>query len=81
MRTVSASDFSRNFGKYQAEAISDGIIRIARYGTIVGAYLPPTELARFNSLKRRERKILLVGELDDQTVSDIEAANYATEPN
>ena len=81
MRRVSASDFARNFGKYQAEAISDGIIRVARSGTIEGAYLSSTELARFNALKRRERKILPVGELDDQTVSDIEAANYATEPN
>lgn len=81
MRTVSASDFARNFGKYQAEAISDGIIRVARHGTIVGGYLSSTELARFNALKRRERKILPVGELDEQTVSDIEAANYATEPN
>ncbi|WP_428645596.1 type II toxin-antitoxin system prevent-host-death family antitoxin [Roseibium sp.] len=80
MRTVAASDFSRNFGKYQDEAISAGVINVTSHGRVVGAYLSAAELEHFDELKRRERKVLKVGELDEQTLADIEAAEYDVEP-
>ncbi len=80
MRTVAASDFSRNFGKYQDEAISAGVINVTSHGRIVGAYLSAAELEHFDELKRRERMVLMIGELDDQTIADIEAAEYGAEP-
>jgi hypothetical protein len=77
---VSASDFSRNFGKYQDEAISAGVINVTSHGRIVGAYLSAIELEHFEYLKRREREVLKIGELDDQTLAAIEAAEYGAEP-
>lgn len=79
MPTVAASDFSRNFGKYQDEAISVGVINVTSHGRIVGAYLSATELEHFEDLKRRERKVLMIGELDDQVIADIEVAEYGVE--
>lgn len=75
-RAVPASDFSRNFGKYQDEAISVGVINVTSHGRIVGAYLSAAELDRFERLKRREREVLKVGELDGETIAAIEAAEY-----
>ncbi len=75
-RAVPASDFSRNFGKYQDEAIKAGVINVTSHGRIVGAYLSATELEHFERLKRREREVLKIGELDDETLAAIEAAEY-----
>ncbi|WP_137114066.1 hypothetical protein [Mesorhizobium sp. GR13] len=79
-RAVPASDFSRNFGKYQDEAIKAGIINVTSHGRIVGAYLSAAELKHFELLKRRERQVLKIAELDDDTLAAIEAAEYGAEP-
>ena len=79
VRAVPASDFSRNFGKYQDEAIKTGIINVTSHGRVVGAYLSATELEHFERLKRREREVLKIGELDDETLAAIEAAEYGSE--
>lgn len=79
-RTIPASDFSRNFGRYQDEAISAGIINVTSHGRVVGAYLSAAELEHFERLKRREREVLKIGELDDDTLAAIEAAGYGAEP-
>jgi hypothetical protein len=78
--TVRASDFARNFAKYQDEAISAKIISVTSHGRVVGAYLSAEELARYQALKRRASEVLRVGELDDDTVAAIEAAEYGVEP-
>lgn len=79
-RAVPASDFSRNFGKYQDEAIKTGIINVTSHGRVVGAYLSAAELDHFERLKRREREVLKIGELDDDTLGAIEAAEYGADP-
>lgn len=79
-RAVPASDFSRNFGKYQDEAIKAGVINVTSHGRVVGAYLSATELEHFERLMRREREVLKVGELDGDTLATIEAAEYGAEP-
>ncbi len=79
-RAVPASDFSRNFGKYQDEAIKASVINVTSHGRVVGAYLSAAELEHFERLKRREREILKIGELDDDTLAAIEAAEYGAEP-
>lgn len=78
-RSVPASDFSRNFGKYQDEAIAAGVINVTSHGRVIGAYLSAAELQHFEQLKRRERQVLKVGELDDETIAAIEAAEYGAE--
>jgi len=78
--TVRASDFVRNFALYQDEAISAKVISVTSHGRVVGAYLSARELARYEALKRRASEVLLVGELDDETVVAVETAEYGIEP-
>lgn len=77
--TVRASDFSRNFAKYQDEAITAKVISVTSHGRVVGAFLSADELARYELLKRREREILIVGEMDDEAVFAIENAEYGAD--
>lgn len=78
--TVRATDFSRNFAKYQDEAIAAKVIAVTSHGRVIGAYLSAAELAHYELLKRREREVLVVGELDDGVVAAIEAAEYGHAP-
>jgi len=78
--TVRATEFSRNFAKYQDEAIEAKVINVTSHGRIIGGYLSASELARYEALKRREREVLIVGQLDDDTVSAIEKAEYGVAP-
>lgn len=78
--TIRATEFSRNFAKYQDEAIEAKVINVTSHGRIIGAYLSASELARYEAMKRREREVLVVGELDDDTVAAIEAAEYGVAP-
>jgi hypothetical protein len=78
--TVRATEFSRNFAKYQDEAIEAKVINVTSHGRVIGGYLSASELARYEALKRRERQVLIVGELDDETISAIESAEYGMAP-
>lgn len=79
-RTVRATEFSRNFAKYQDEAIDAKVISVTSHGRVVGAYLSVQELAHYERLKQRERKVLIVGELDDDDISAIETAEHGLAP-
>jgi PHD/YefM family antitoxin component YafN of YafNO toxin-antitoxin module len=78
--SVPATEFSRNFAKYRDEAIEAKVISVTSHGRVIGGYLSASELARYEEMKRRERKVLVVGELDDNMVSSIEAAEYGVAP-
>jgi hypothetical protein len=78
--TVSASKFSRNFAKYQDEVIEAKVINVTSHGKVIGAYLSASELARYEAMKRREREVLIVGQLDDDTITAIETAEYGSGP-
>jgi len=77
---VRATDFSRNFAKYQDEAIQKGVIVVTSHDRVVGGYLSASELARYEKLKAREREVLIVGALDDDAIADIESAEYDAPP-
>ncbi|NBC14303.1 MAG: hypothetical protein GVY09_13375 [Gammaproteobacteria bacterium] len=74
--TVSATEFARNFGRYQDRAFAGEVVKVTSHGRVVGGYLSEQELRRYERLKRREREVLVVGELPDDVVADIEAAEY-----
>jgi hypothetical protein len=80
LTTVRATDFARNFARYQDAAIEAKVIVVTSHDRIVGGYLSASELARYEQLKAREREVLVVGELDDELVAMIEAAEYGAEP-
>ena len=78
--TVRASDFARNFARYQDEAIRARVIVVKSHDRVVGGYLSADELARYERLKAREREVLVVGQLDEDTIAEIEAAEYGVVP-
>jgi hypothetical protein len=73
---IPAGEFSRNFDRYQHQAVSAGVIRVSSHGRIVGGFLSPEELEHYERLKRREQQVLVVGALLDDVVTDIEATIY-----
>jgi prevent-host-death family protein len=77
---VPATEFSRNFARYRDEAIEDKIILVTSHGRVIGAYLSASEAAHYERLKQRERQSLVVGELPDDVVAAIEAAEYGVQP-
>jgi hypothetical protein len=77
---VPASEFVRNFGRYQDEAIRSKVIVVTSYNRVVGGYLSAEELEHYQRLKAREREVLKVGELDDETIAEISASEYGVEP-
>ena len=77
---ISATEFSANFARYEAEAAEADVVKIVRDGLVVGGYLSARELARYEQLKRREAEVLRVGELPPDVVADIEAAEVRFQP-
>jgi hypothetical protein len=78
--TVRASEFARNFARYQDEAIRTKVIVVTSHNRVVGGYLSADELERYERLKAMEREVLRVGELDEATLADIRAAEYGADP-
>ncbi len=79
-KTVTASEFARNFGRYRDEAATGEIIEVTNRGRVIGGFLSARQLEEYRRLKRRERENLVVGELPDDVVADIEAAEYDKAP-
>ena len=77
--TVKATTFARRFAHYQDEAIRTKVIVVTSHDRIVGGYLSASELEHYERLKARERQILKVGELPDDVVAEIGAADYGVE--
>jgi hypothetical protein len=78
--SVAATEFSRHFGKYQDDAFGIDVVKVTSHGRVVGAYLSARELAHYETLKRREREVFIVGQLPADMVADIEAAEYGVAP-
>lgn len=79
-RTVPATEFSRNFARYRDEAIEARVINVTSHGRVIGAYLSASEAAHYEQLKRRERQVLVVGDLPEDVVAAIQSAEYGVEP-
>ncbi len=79
-RTVPATEFSRNFARYRDEAIEARVINVTSHGRVIGAYLSASEAAHYEQLKRRERQVLVVGDLAADVVAAIRSAEYGIEP-
>lgn len=78
--TVRATEFARNFARYQHQAIETKVIVVTSHDRVVGGYLSASELEHYQKLRDRERKNYIVGELPDDVVAEIEAAEYGVAP-
>jgi hypothetical protein len=77
---VSASEFAKNFGRWRDEAAAAGAVAVTSHGRVIGGYLSAAELAHYETLKRREREVLIVGELPDDVVAELKIARYGRAP-
>ena len=77
---IEATKFARNFGRIQHEANRVDVVEVRSHGTVVGGFLSARELENYRRLKRREREVFVVGELPNDPVADIEAAEYGVAP-
>jgi len=73
---VPASEFSRNFGRYQDQAIADRVVEVSSSGRRVGAFLSQAEYEHYLQLKRRETQVIKIDEVSGDFVRDIERAEY-----
>jgi antitoxin (DNA-binding transcriptional repressor) of toxin-antitoxin stability system len=79
-KTVTASEFARNFGRYRDEAATGEIVNVTIRGRVIGGFLSARQVEEYRRLKRRAQENLVVGELPDDAVADIEAAEYDKTP-
>jgi len=79
MPVVTATDFVRSFAQRKDDAFRE-VVKVTSHGRVIGGYLSAPDLEHFERLKRREREVLIIGELPDDVIADIEAAEYGTGP-
>jgi hypothetical protein len=75
MPIVDATTFRRDFGRYQDEAHREPV-KVTSHGRIVGGFLSSRDLDHFERLKRRERQVYVAGDIPEDIVNAIEAAEY-----
>ena len=78
--TVKATTFARHFARYQDEAIREKVIVVTSHDRVVGGYLSAEELAHYQRLKDKERKVYKTEDLPDRLIAAIEAAEYGVAP-
>ncbi|MEP3113269.1 hypothetical protein [Nisaea sp.] len=79
-KSVTASEFAKKFGQFQHNALAGEIVTVTSYGRDVGAFVPPSLLEDYKRLKQQEREVLITGQLPDDILADIAAAEYDTAP-
>jgi hypothetical protein len=79
MPVVTATDFVRSFARRKDDAFRE-VVKVTSHGRVIGGYLSVPDLEHFERLKRREREVLIVGELADDVVADIDEAEYGVGP-
>ena len=75
MKETTASDFCRNFGRYQHRAQRDPV-RVTNHGHVTGYFVSEAEFDHYQDLLRKEREVLSVGRLPDDVLAAIEASRY-----
>lgn len=79
-KTVGASEFTRNFPEYQHQAYRSGMVVVTSHRRVIGAFISPDELEGYERWKAQERRVVKVGELDDELLADIRNAEYGVPP-
>jgi prevent-host-death family protein len=75
MPTVDATTFRRDFGRYQDEAHREPVT-VTSHGRVIGVFLSSRDLEHYERLKRRERQVLVAGEIPDELIEAIQKAEY-----
>lgn len=73
---VSATEFARKFTTFREKVQTEGVIEVTAHDRTIGAFLSAAELRHYQDLKRREREVIRVSEMDDETMALILNAEY-----
>ena len=68
MPCVTATDFVRNFARYQHEAHREPVA-VTSHGRTTGYFVSPEDYAEFQELRAKARQVLPVGRLPDDVVN------------
>lgn len=79
-KTVTATEFTKNFGRYKDQALGGEPVVVTTHGRPVGAFISTRDAELFERLKQRQRQSLVVGELPDDLIAAIREADYGAEP-
>ncbi|HEY0442411.1 MAG TPA: type II toxin-antitoxin system Phd/YefM family antitoxin [Xanthobacteraceae bacterium] len=78
MPKVSATQFARQFARFQHEARRETVV-VVSHDRPVGYFLSPEEFAEFEELRAKARRHLRAGALSEETIRAIRAARMAPE--
>ncbi|MCF6367861.1 type II toxin-antitoxin system Phd/YefM family antitoxin [Rhizobium halophilum] len=75
-RRVTATEFTRSFGKYRDEALSAEVIEVTSHGRVIGGYLGAKELAHYQRLKEKEREVIRIADFDEEMLAELGSSEY-----
>ncbi|RUM18041.1 hypothetical protein EFQ99_33585 [Rhizobium vallis] len=73
---VPATEFARKFTTFREQVQTAGVIEVTAHNRTIGAFLSAAELEHYQNMKKREREVIRVSEMDDETMALIMGAEY-----
>lgn len=73
---VPATEFARKFTTFREQVQTAGVIEVTAHNRTIGAFLSAAELEHYQDMKKREREVIRVSEMDDETMALIMGAEY-----
>ncbi|MCM2473296.1 hypothetical protein HGO38_07370 [Rhizobium sp. CG5] len=73
---VSATEFARKFTTFREQVQSAGVIEVTAHNRTIGGFLSAAELNHYHDMKKRERDVIRVSEIDDETMALIMNSEY-----
>lgn len=70
--TVSSTHFSRHFAEIRDQIRELGVVRVENHNRLVGGFLSPAELERYERMMKYERKVYGPGEMPEYMVAALE---------
>jgi prevent-host-death family protein len=70
VRSVSATEFARNFARIQYEVRRD-VVAVTSHGRTTGYFVSPEEYQELSELRAKARKNLRIGELPDDVLEEL----------
>jgi len=77
---VPATEFAKNFGRYQSEAAHE-VIEVTSHDRTAGYYVSARDFDEFLKFKAHMRKIIRAGELTDATTELIRSSTMSERHN
>jgi hypothetical protein len=73
---VSATEFARKFTTFREQVQSAGVIEVTAHNRTIGGFLSAAELDHYHEMKKREREVIRVSDMDDETMTLIMNSEY-----